>query len=89
MPRGGQKAVEILPDAAARIAKVVPAAETSQRAEPGQVVEVDQPQVHAVAENVAERGHLGMGDPALIDLRGHQVPPSARAAAAPDRQPSS
>jgi hypothetical protein len=84
----GQEAVEVLPDAAARVAKVVTSAEAGQQPDPGQVVEVDQPQVAAVAEHVAQGGRTRVADRDLIQ-RVHQAPPDARAAAAPDRQPSS
>ena len=98
----GQEPVEVGPDRLIWVAQVVAAAEAGQqpqaRAEPGQVVQVDQPLVGAVGERVAQRRQPGVGDPAFVQrgARGqraragrHQVPPSARAAWAPDRQPSS
>src|SRR6185437_8141360 len=86
---GGQEPVEVGPDAGPRVAEVVTGAEPGQPRDPGQVVEVDQPQVAAVAEHVAQGGRTRVADRDLIDARVHQVPPRARAAAAPDRQPSS
>ena len=99
---GGQEAAEVVPDLKLRVAEVIAAAEARQQpqpgAEPGQVVQVDQPQVGAVGERVPHRRQPGVGDPAVVQggARGqraragrHQAPPSARAAWAPDRQPSS
>ncbi len=74
---------------ALRVAEVVLGAEAAQRSRPGQLVEVDEPQVAAVGEHVAQRDRAGVADPALVQPGGHQVPPSARAACAPERQPSS
>ena len=91
----GQIAVDVGADAAERIAEVVAGAETGQRPQPrrqpGQVVQVDQPLVAAIAEGVAQRGGADMADPALIECRGtgYHRPPSDSAAATPDRQPSS
>ena len=92
----GEEAVEVGPDRAARVAEVVAGARTGRRAaarrEPGQGVEVDQPQVAAVAE-VAVRG--AVPDVAHLDVvergrrqevggpggdLGHHVTPSAAAA---------
>ena len=91
----GEIAVHIGPDAAEPIAEMIAGAEPGQRPQPrrqpGQVVQVDQPLVAAVAEGVAQRGGADMADPALIECRGagYHRPPSACAAATPDRQPSS
>ena len=85
----GQEAIEVGPDAGPRVPEVVTGEEAGQPRDPGQLVEVDQPQVAAVAEHVAQRGRTGVADRDLIDLRAHHAPPRARAAAAPDRQPSS
>ena len=90
----GQEVVEVLPDAAVRVADMVAGLDAGQPpgARPpraGQVIEVNQPQVRAVGEDIAQRDRPGVGDPALVQPGGHQVPPRARAASAPDRQPSS
>jgi hypothetical protein len=85
----GQEAVEVFPDAATRVTEVVTGAEAGQQPGARQVIEIDQPHVGAVAEHVTQRDRPGVGNPALVQHGGHQVPPSARAAWAPDRQPSS
>jgi hypothetical protein len=83
----GQEAVEVLPDAAARVAEMIAAAEDRQQRDARQAIHIDQPQVAAIAEHVAQRGGARVADLAFVE--GHQVPPRHRAAAAPDRQPSS
>ena len=86
-----QVAVEVSPQRLRRVADVVAGLEAGQHpqgpARPGQVVQVDQPQVAAVAEHVAQRGQPGVADPTLVQrgaggqrAAGHQVPPRAAAA---------
>ena len=99
---GLQEPVEVVPDRVLRVAEMVAGFEGREQSqawpEPWQVVEVDQPLVAAVGERVPQRRGPQVGDPALVQHRSlgqrapachHQVPPSARAAWAPDRQPSS
>ena len=104
---GFEEEVEVFADRPPGVTQVVAAVEARQqpqaRAEPGQVVQVDQPLVGAVGERVPQRRQPGVGDPAFVQhgarghrarpgrhqLPRHQVPPSASAARAPDRQPSS
>ncbi len=88
-----QPAVEVLADAAVRVAEVVAGVEADQRAQrpgqPGQVVEVDQPGVGPVPEAAARLDLAGVGDDDVVEAQDHHPEPRAVAARTPDRQPSS
>ena len=95
-----QEPVQVRPDGVPRVTQVVGRPEVGQQPQPpgqaGQVVDVGQPLVGAVAEAVPQWRGADVPDPAFVEERRgrhraghHQRPPSETAAARPDRQPSS
>ena len=88
-----QAGVHVGADRGSRVAEVVAGPEPGEGAQrkrhPRHVVEVNEPQVAAVAERAPDRVCPDMGDLARIQRRRHQSTPRARAASMPDRQPSS
>ena len=94
-----QEVLDIRLDREAGIAEVILAAEPQVRLSPGKGVEIDEPLVEWVLEGVPNRPVPPVGDPADDKRRergqirrfrlSHHATPKCRAAATPDRQPSS
>ncbi len=89
---GGEERVEVLADRAVGVPDVVGAPEGGERTEARQVVEVDQPEVHAVGERVVEGLRAAVLDEHVVEGGApprHHVTPSEAAARTPEAQPSS
>jgi hypothetical protein len=94
-----QEVLDIPLDREVGIAEVIRAAEPQLRPSPGKGVQVDEPSMNWVPESLPDRSVAPVGDPADHERRQrgqirrfrlpHHATPKCRAAATPERQPSS